>query len=263
MNEPHSAWGLLRAGLWAWRSCSGTDMAWSRSAAPARRPASAAHDPGAGLIAGGDQLHVVAAASGRWRWSSTRLASAFNGLLLAGALYMAWIGYGLWRSATGLVPDTRPAPASAQRTFAGAALPNMLNPKAYSLHAGGLRPQFDSARRVVMHVRAAGAGGDHRGHAGPRGRGSRWASARTACAMVCRTNSGAELRDRPWPGRGGPGGRRGPGGGRGLAPGRTGRREGWRRGDEPGRGLAPGHEASSGPAVYRAGPRAAAEKPSS
>ena len=105
----------------------------------------------AGLIAGGI-CHVAAAASGL-AVVLTVVASAFNGLLLAGALYMAWIGYGLWRSATGLVPDTRPAPASAQRTFARAALTNLLNPKAYAFMLA-VFPQFVRPGRGSLAAQA-------------------------------------------------------------------------------------------------------------
>src|SRR6188768_1331416 len=49
----------------------------------------------AGLVAGG-VCHVVMGASGL----AVLLAlvpSAFNAMLVAGALYVAWIGWGLWR----------------------------------------------------------------------------------------------------------------------------------------------------------------------
>jgi threonine/homoserine/homoserine lactone efflux protein len=83
----------------------------------------------AGLIAGG-VCHVVMGASGL----AVLLAlvpSAFNAMLAAGALYVAWIGWGLWRVEGGLALEGPRAILSPRATFARAALTNLMNPKAY------------------------------------------------------------------------------------------------------------------------------------
>jgi threonine/homoserine/homoserine lactone efflux protein len=83
----------------------------------------------AGLVAGG-LCHVAIAASGL-AVALTVFASAFNALLVAGALYVAWLGWGLWRSASGFPLDERQPLRAPLATFARAALTNLLNPKAY------------------------------------------------------------------------------------------------------------------------------------
>jgi threonine/homoserine/homoserine lactone efflux protein len=57
--------------------------------------------------------------------------SAFNVMLLAGALYVGWLGYGLARTKAGLPLDAPQALRSPGATFGRAALTNLLNPKAY------------------------------------------------------------------------------------------------------------------------------------
>ena len=83
-----------------------------------------------GLVAGG-VCHVTIAASGL-AVVLTLFASAFNALLLAGAAYVAWLGFQLWRSASGfaLGDDAQPLRSPAG-TFGRAALTNLMNPKAY------------------------------------------------------------------------------------------------------------------------------------
>src|ERR1044071_5284693 len=83
----------------------------------------------AGLIAGG-VCHVVMGASGL----AVLLAlvpSAFNAMLVAGALYVAWIGWGLCRVEGGLALDRPRALLSPRAAFARAAMTNLMNPKAY------------------------------------------------------------------------------------------------------------------------------------
>jgi threonine/homoserine/homoserine lactone efflux protein len=83
----------------------------------------------AGLIAGG-VCHVVMGASGL----AVLLAlvpTAFNAMLIAGSLYVAWIGWGLCRVETGLALEGPRAILSPRATFARAALTNLMNPKAY------------------------------------------------------------------------------------------------------------------------------------
>lgn len=72
------------------------------------------------------------------------LPGAFTAMLAAGALYLAWLGWGLLRaepqaSAPG---DAAAAPAGRTRSaFLGAMLTNLLNPKAY-LFSLAVLPQF-------------------------------------------------------------------------------------------------------------------------
>lgn len=94
----------------------------------------------AGVIAGG-MCHVLASALGIGLLLQV-VPALFNALLLAGALYIAWIGLSLLRnaSAAGALPQARGA-ASPWATFRQAALTNLLNPKAY-LFMFAVFPQF-------------------------------------------------------------------------------------------------------------------------
>lgn len=105
----------------------------------------------AGLIAGG-VCHVTAAASGLAVFL-TLFSPAFNGLLLAGALYVAWMGWGLWRSALGLALDAPQALRTPGATFSRAALTNLLNPKAYVFMLA-VFPQFVRPERGQVAAQA-------------------------------------------------------------------------------------------------------------
>jgi threonine/homoserine/homoserine lactone efflux protein len=83
----------------------------------------------AGLVAGG-LCHVAIGASGL-AVALTVFASAFNALLVAGAAYVAWLGWGLWRSTAGIALNETQPLRSPSATFARAALTNLMNPKAY------------------------------------------------------------------------------------------------------------------------------------
>ena len=100
----------------------------------------------AGLIAGG-MCHVTIAASGL-AVVLTLFTSAFNALLVAGALYVAWIGWSLWRSTTGFALDTDQPLRSPAGTFSRAALTNLLNPKAYVFMLA-VFPQFVRPDRSI------------------------------------------------------------------------------------------------------------------
>jgi threonine/homoserine/homoserine lactone efflux protein len=93
----------------------------------------------AGIIAGGI-CHVLMTALGISVLIKL-IPGAFNALLLAGALYIAWIGIALMRSESsfGLHPDTRPRSRAA--TFRQGMLTCLLNPKAY-LFMLAIFPQF-------------------------------------------------------------------------------------------------------------------------
>lgn len=87
----------------------------------------------AGMVAGG-AVHLAMGALG----AGLLLLSAptlYNGVLLAGAIYMAWLGVSLWRSAEaiGLPRDSGPADRlrGHAATFGAALATCLLNPKAY------------------------------------------------------------------------------------------------------------------------------------
>lgn len=93
----------------------------------------------AGIIAGGVG-HVVMTSMGISLLLKL-IPGAFNALLLAGALYIAWIGVSLMRSesAFGMHPDTRMR--SKMTTFRQGMFTCLLNPKAY-LFMLAVFPQF-------------------------------------------------------------------------------------------------------------------------
>lgn len=101
-----------------------------------------------GIVLGG-AVHVVMGALGVG--VLLRLyPAAFNVLLLAGALYIAWIGWSLWRGAAALgeidETDARRSARSLPATFGRAALTCLLNPKAYvfmlAIFPQFLRPEY-------------------------------------------------------------------------------------------------------------------------
>lgn len=98
----------------------------------------------AGIVTGG-AVHVTLGAIGIG--VVLRLfPAAFNAMLLAGALYIAWIGLSLWRgaSALGEIDETRSRTLPA--TFGRAVLTCLLNPKAYvfmlAIFPQFLRPEY-------------------------------------------------------------------------------------------------------------------------
>jgi threonine/homoserine/homoserine lactone efflux protein len=106
----------------------GLDMAYVLASALAggRRAAAAAL---AGIVAGG-VAHVALAALGVGLVLRLQPA-AFNAMLAVSALYMAWIGWSLWRGA-GALGEVRPgAPTGRWRLFRRGAITCLSNPKAY------------------------------------------------------------------------------------------------------------------------------------
>ncbi|MGB3269309.1 MAG: LysE family translocator [Rhodanobacter sp.] len=106
----------------------------------------------AGIVAGGI-CHVVMTALGI-SVLITLIPGAFNAVLLAGALYIAWIGISLMRSESslGLQPDTRPRSRAA--TFRQGVLTSLLNPKAY-LFMLAVFPQFLRPEYGLLWLQAA------------------------------------------------------------------------------------------------------------
>lgn len=110
----------------------GLDMAFVLASALARGPR-AGLVAVAGLVAGGAvHLALGALGVGLLLLSAPRL---YNAVLLAGALYMAWLGASLWRSADAIgLPQAGRGAAHARghaATFGAALATCLLNPKAY------------------------------------------------------------------------------------------------------------------------------------
>jgi threonine/homoserine/homoserine lactone efflux protein len=79
----------------------------------------------------------------------------FTAMLLAGALYVAWIGVTLWRAPAGALDfGSGPAQASPATAFRGAMLTSLLNPKAY-LFTLAVVPQFVHPERGSVWAQAA------------------------------------------------------------------------------------------------------------
>jgi threonine/homoserine/homoserine lactone efflux protein len=106
----------------------GMDMAFVLSSAlvDGRRAGFAAVG---GMVAAA-MLHVAFGALGIGLLMKA-VPAAFNALLAAGALYVAWVGWSLLRARVALAPSPDAAPAALRRVFARAALTCLLNPKAY------------------------------------------------------------------------------------------------------------------------------------
>lgn len=116
----------------------GMDMAFVLSSAlvDGRRAGFAAV---AGMVAGA-VVHVTMGALGIGLLLQV-VPAAFNALLAAGALYVAWIGWSLLRSQVALGADEGGVPRALDRIFGKAALTCLLNPKAY-LFTLAVFPQF-------------------------------------------------------------------------------------------------------------------------
>ena len=71
---------------------------------------------------------------------------AFDALLVAGAAYVAWIGWAIWKAPPVLGSVDEAAPAPAARTFRHGMVTSLLNPKAYmfmiAVFPQFVRPEF-------------------------------------------------------------------------------------------------------------------------
>jgi threonine/homoserine/homoserine lactone efflux protein len=116
----------------------GMDMAFvlSSSLVDGRRAGLAAV---AGIVAGG-AVHVAMGALGVGVLF-TLFPALFNTVLVAGALYVAWMGIGLWRSPATLAEVHEGASRPVHRTFLRAIATCLLNPKAYVFMVA-VFPQF-------------------------------------------------------------------------------------------------------------------------
>lgn len=108
-----------------------------------------------GVMAGG-VCHVVVGALGvgivLQLWPA-----AFRLMLLAGAIYVAWLGFGLLRGGAALQAIRERRPGSAWAAFRSGVLTNLLNPKAY-LFMLAVFPQFLRPERGWIGVQAIALG---------------------------------------------------------------------------------------------------------
>ena len=130
----------------------GMDMAFvlSSTLADGRRGGFAAL---AGIVVGGT-AHTAMGTLGIGLLLQT-FPAAFNALLVAGALYVAWIGWNLWRQPGALGDVAAGASRSASRTFLRALVTCLLNPKAY-VFTVAVFPQFIHPERGSLLAQALG-----------------------------------------------------------------------------------------------------------
>ena len=136
----------------------GMDMAFVLTSALAhgRRTGFAAV---AGMVAGG-VVHVVMGTLGVGLVLQV-VPGAYDAVLTAGAAYVAWIGWSLWRSPATLgadAPQDGAAGSGRHRTFARALATCLLNPKAY-LFMVAVFPQFMRAENGPLALQAVALGG--------------------------------------------------------------------------------------------------------
>ncbi|HZF26386.1 MAG TPA: LysE family translocator [Steroidobacteraceae bacterium] len=93
----------------------------------------------AGIMAGG-VCHVALGATGIAVLLKL-FPSAFNGVLLLGALYVAWIGVSLMRGGAAFTANAQATTRSVAATFRQGVLTSLLNPKAYMFMLA-IFPQF-------------------------------------------------------------------------------------------------------------------------
>ena len=83
------------------------------------------------------------------------LPGAFTTMLVAGAIYLGWLGWGLMRAEPGATQAQLADGPRAHSAFFGAMLTNLLNPKAY-LFSLAVLPQFVHPERGGLAWLAAG-----------------------------------------------------------------------------------------------------------
>lgn len=93
----------------------------------------------AGTVVGGI-CHMIIGATGVSA-VLTLIPWAYNAMLIAGATYIAWLGWGLIRVNSLAGPDAGQGTANLQKSFIGALATCMLNPKAYVFMLA-IFPQF-------------------------------------------------------------------------------------------------------------------------
>lgn len=105
----------------------------------------------AGIVAAGF-LHVAVGAAGIAA-IVTLLPGLFNGMLVAGSVYLAWIGFTLLRAGAAFSADEGEAEPSLALAFRRGMVTNLLNPKAYAFMLA-IFPQFVSAERGSIALQA-------------------------------------------------------------------------------------------------------------
>jgi threonine/homoserine/homoserine lactone efflux protein len=156
----------------------GMDMAFvlSSTLADGRRGGFAAL---AGIVAGGI-AHTAMGTLGIGLLLQT-FPAAFNALLVAGALYVAWIGWNLWRAPGALGDVNAGASRSLSQTFIRALATCLLTPKAYVFtvavfpqfmhpERGSLLAQALAMSAIIVAIQLAVYGGVALGAAGLRRR---------------------------------------------------------------------------------------------
>ena len=106
----------------------------------------------AGIMTGG-VCHVAMGATGLAVLLKL-FPSAFNVVLLLGALYVAWIGISLLRSRASFSTASKSSPRSLSATFRQGVLTSLLNPKAYVFMLA-IFPQFFRPEYGPLWVQAA------------------------------------------------------------------------------------------------------------
>jgi threonine/homoserine/homoserine lactone efflux protein len=154
----------------------------------------------AGLVVAG-MIHTIVGATGvaallvMW-------PAAFNALLVAGAVYMVWIGTAILRSASAAPSDSAAAvPPPQGAIFSRAVLTCLLNPKAYAFMLA-VFPAFIRSAQYSMPVQATRLGaviavtqllvyggialvvGSARHWSGASDRGQRWAARIVGVALI-------------------------------------------------------------------------------
>ncbi len=152
----------------------------------------------AGMVAGG-ACHVTVGALGLGALIAV-VPAAFNAVLLAGALYVAWIGVAVLRSEGRFGAGEGQPPRPLGATFREAVLTNLLNPKAYAfmlaIFPQFLRPAYGAlwVQAVVLGAIIAGTqaavyGGVALGAGGMRG----WLARNPSAGTVVHRVVGATL----------------------------------------------------------------------
>ena len=109
----------------------------------------------AGITAGG-MVHVLMGVVGVGVVIKT-MPQVFNAMLLAGSVYIGWMGWSLLRGASALGEVREGAPRSAASTFGRAAATSLVNPKAYVFMLA-VFPQFLRAEYGPLAPQALGLG---------------------------------------------------------------------------------------------------------
>ena len=166
----------------------GMDMAYVLASALSRGR-SAGLAAVAGMVAGG-AAHVAMGTLGVGLVLQL-FPAAFNIVLVAGAAYVGWMGWSLWRSPAAFGGAPAPTPAGVAPTFLRAMTTCLLNPKAYLFMVavfpqflrpdqGPVLPQAIVLGAIIATAQATVYGGVAVGAAGLRATLARSASAQVA-----------------------------------------------------------------------------------